>query len=294
MTPSSPAIEKRFFFHADAVALAARIRRGAEFPVPSVASSCLAITGGLGTAHAAASNFHDIIAFDEASTHVSGDFVSPAKAIEFTNGNHGENDLPAVTVVEGRITGLRITVGGRVVRVRDMHARQESFADRVTPARFHSLTTSIQGLSVDGVDVAVAPHTDFFNRHDTLEKLRRGFEDPEFCAAHQDYFFISEPTSEEHYGQRRLPRIVSNGIAFGTVNSLLWAGEAPKGARITRNRITIENFGSIYLGEIIIQEGLRRVTLLRFQLGSPYGGEGVAMDLQSNGTGWPPQVTTES
>jgi hypothetical protein len=46
--------------------------------------------------------------------------------------------------------------------------------------------------------------------------------------------------------------------------------------------------GRIYFGEIIVDEGYRRATLLRFELGSHVGGDAAACEVVSNGTGWPP------
>ncbi len=252
-------IEKRFLFHANAVALAAHMRRREDFFVPAIASSCLPVTGGLGTAVAHGEDFHGMIGYDEAATRVFGDFQDPVAAVEFSHGNYGSNMLPTTTFAEGRITGLRITNGGRVLAVREMEARLESVCDRVKPAEFRAHSSSFQGITVDGVELVLVNQCHFFNEHPTLRSLSDS-------------------------------REIRNGVFLGTfATELQWRGPAPANTHITGNKVTIDGFGSVHFGEIMIMEGYRRITMLRFQLGSPDGGDGSAIDVQSNGTGWPPQ-----
>jgi hypothetical protein len=80
------------------------------------------------------------------------------------------------------------------------------------------------------------------------------------------------------------------GLIYGTiVTHMEWEGKGPDRATIQGNRLTIEGMGSVYFGEIIIEKNFRRLTLARFQLGSPYGGSMSACEVQSNGSWWPPQ-----
>lgn len=274
---TTPDIEKRFLFHANAVALAAHMRRREDFFVPAVASSCLPVTGGLGTAVARGEDFHGMIGYDEASTRVFGDFQDAAAAVGFSHGNHGRNMLPTASFAEGRITGLRITNGGRVLAVRELEARLESVSDRVKPPEFRSLTTNFVGITVDGVGLAMVNRSQLFNEHPTLWSLGCSFDNGEFLKANSALLTAPLPAIRE-------------GIFCGTfATGLHWLGKEPANTHIVGNKVTIDGFGSIYLGEIMIMEGFRRVTMLRFQLGSPDGGDGSAIDVQSNGTGWPPQ-----
>jgi hypothetical protein len=39
----------------------------------------------------------------------------------------------------------------------------------------------------------------------------------------------------------------------------------------------------------LIEESSRRLTLVRFQLGSPSGGDGSLAEVQTNGSSWPPR-----
>jgi hypothetical protein len=52
--------------------------------------------------------------------------------------------------------------------------------------------------------------------------------------------------------------------------------------------VRVPDFGKIYFGELYITGESRRLTMVRFQLGSPHGGEVVAAEGESNGLPWPP------
>lgn len=51
--------------------------------------------------------------------------------------------------------------------------------------------------------------------------------------------------------------------------------------------VVIPQFGTVYLGELMITHGMRRVTMLRLELGSPDGGSLAVGSGTGNGTGYP-------
>jgi hypothetical protein len=79
-------------------------------------------------------------------------------------------------------------------------------------------------------------------------------------------------------------------LLVGTIaTSLRFAsGKAPAGTEIHGNRLTIQGLGSIYFAEIVIDRYSRRLTLLRFQLGSDNGVDGTACESSTGGQGYPP------
>jgi hypothetical protein len=297
-----PAVEKRFIFRGNAVALAAHIRRPNDFFVPAMASSGLPVTGGLAEAKAAAQSFRDLISFESAYTRASGDFADTKRAVDFTHGNYGENELPTNTFVEASLTGLKINVpqaagaapSHRVFLAGQLHLRMESTSDRRSPAAFRSLEATIDGVSVDGRALKVKTAPEVFARNETKEKLCKTFEEnSDFRKQYSNLFF---PTGEESkgllgglLGKHEIPN--AKGTIFGTiVTGLEWEGQRPdRPTEIKGNQLAIEGIGTIYFGEILIDENARRLTLVRFQLGSPDGGEGSACEAGANGETWPPQ-----
>lgn len=298
----SRAVEKRPIFHGNAVALSAHIRRPRDFFVPAVASSCLPVTGGLAEADSPRQSFHDIISFDSASSRVVGDFIDLQKAAEYTRGNHGQNDLPTMTIAECRVRGLKIQVPGtdsdrRTFIADQLEIQAESSAERRRPTEFRSLRTVIEGVSVDGNVLNVTTDTDLFSQNETKEKLCAAFEQSRsFRKRYGQRFYATGESSNSGclgwlFGAKnRIPE--ARGVIVATiVTTIKWDGKPAPGTEIRGNQLIIDGLGSIYFGEIVIEQDFRRVTLLRFQLGSPHGGEGAVCETQSDTHVWPPKTS---
>jgi hypothetical protein len=285
---NSHVVERRFFFHANAVALAGHVRRPEEFFIPAVASSCLPVTGGIGKADAEAAVFGDLLSYSGASTSVSGNFVDTdtAKAVDFSHGNHGDNTLATATSAEASVTGLKMTSGGRVLEIEKLETKMSAFSDRRKTTEFRTLSAEFQGVRIDGVGLKVATHCDIFTEYSTKQKLANEFAaNKDFRARYAPCFFSPRPANSRI---RRIPEI--DGVVYGTVvTNLEWEGGHHPDAVISGNSIKVPEFGSVHFGEILIEEGFRRLTLLRFQLGSPQGGVGSGPEVQTNGSTWPPQ-----
>ena len=292
------AIEKRFIYHANAVAFAAHIRRPKDFQFKAVASSCLPVTGGLAEATSGPQSFDETISFKAASTSAEGDFADTRRAVDFTQGNFGENELSTQTIVDARLSGLKIVgspaTGKPVTFIADeLHARIESFSDRRTPIAFRGLEATINGVSVDGHQLIVTTAPEVCTQHETYDKLVKAYQDD--SNFRKQFGALFYPTGHEKTGVGALLTKSSipnaGGLILGTVvTSLRWAAQPAPGTEIRGNRLIIEGIGSVFFGEILYEHNSRRLTLLRFQLGSPVGADGSACDVQSNGQGWPPQA----
>jgi hypothetical protein len=290
-------IEKRFIFLGNAVAFAAHIRRPKDFFIPAVASSCLPVTGGLAEAETRDGDFGEIV-FKLASTRVHGDYADVKRAADFTHGNFEENTLSTNTFVESTLKGLKFEIpqgseagAAPVVRsfsVEELYLRLESVSDRRNPPSFRGLETVIGGVVVDGhrLKVVTAPHV--FAQCDTHGKLFQTYEqDSDFRKQYSKLFY---PTGNEKSGfsnilsKAEIPH--NNGVVIGTVvTGLEWEDTEAPDTVITGNRLDIKGIGTFFFGEIMISASFRRVTLLRFQLGSPEGADGSACD---GSGGWPP------
>jgi hypothetical protein len=296
-------IEKRFIFHGNAVAFGAHIRRPRDFQIKAVASSDLPVTGGLAEASAGPLNHENIISFTSASSSAHGDFADSRRAVDFTHGNFSENELSTQTFCDARENGLKITVVqdqapdvGKpfTFAAETLHARLESASDRRTPIAFRGLEATITGVSINGLQLIVTTAPQVCTQHETYDKLVKAYQDDSNFRKQFGHMFY--PTGHEKTGVGAIltkPSIPgAGGLIVGTVvSSMQWANQAPVGGAIQGNKLTFEGVGSFYFGEIIYQQNTRRLTLLRFQLGSPVGGEGAACDVGSNGEGWPPQAS---
>jgi hypothetical protein len=295
-------LEKRFIFFGTAVAFAAHIRRPNDHQFKAVASSCLPVTGGLAEAVSGPQSYGPLISFDSASSSAQGDFADTRRAVDFTQGNFAENELSTQTFVNSRLSGLKInvtqdhppTAAGKVTTfaAEQLFARLESSSDRVNPTAFRGLEATFQGVNVDGHELLVITAPEVCTQYETYDKLVQAYqEDGDFRKKFASLFYL---TGNEKTGVGALlwkPHIPNEGgLILGTiVTELRWATTPAPGTEIIRNQLKIDGIGSIYFGEIFYDRNSRRLTLLRFQLGSPVGGDGSAVEVHTNGTPWPPK-----
>ncbi len=301
---NSQSPEKRYIFSASAVALAAHIRRPKDLQIKAVASSDLPVTGGLAEGTSTRQSYGDVISFESASTSAQGDYADTRRAVDFTNGNFADNELSTQTFVDARLTGLRI-IGARdqvgptgfpkpvTFIAKDLHARLENACDRHTPTAFRGLDAEFQGISIDGNELIVTTSPGICTRYQTYDDLVKGYsDDSDFRKQYGDMFYL---TGHEKTGVGAILSKASipgaGGLILGTVvTNIKWAGVPAVGVEIRGNRVFIPGIGTIFFGEFIFAHNSRRLTLLRFQLGSPTGGDGSACDVQSGGQGWPPEA----
>ena len=71
------------------------------------------------------------------------------------------------------------------------------------------------------------------------------------------------------------------------MRAIRWEGAPFPGAQIDQNLVVVPNFGRIFIGELLITAGSKRLTMLRLELGSPVGGCIACADIEDNG-GWSP------
>jgi hypothetical protein len=268
-------VEKRFFFHANAVALAAQLCGPEEAFIPAVASSCLPVTGGVGKATSTGERFGETLSYGNAATNVSGTFTEP------------EKDRATATNAESQVSVLRMANGGHVVEIGRLEAKMSSFSDHEGPTEFRTMSADFDQVRIDGVGLQVVTHCELFTGLPTKLKLAQEFsKDEAFRDRYRAFFFSRTPGSRK----RRIPE--ADGLIYATVvTSLNWEGKPPEGAVIAGNSVKIAGFGSVYFGELLIEEAFRRLTLFRFNLGCSCGGggTGAVCEIQTNGSSWPPQ-----
>jgi hypothetical protein len=282
---SNEKVVRRVLFHANAVALAAQIQTPREYFLDAVACSCLPVTGGRAEAHAHYDR-RGMFSYDSAFTSVIGQFVPPqaAAALELKGRNYDDNDLPAETILKGIVTGLRIDAPAdpgkrcprRILKVEYLEAEIKNFYDRRNPIVFRTLQVKIEGVSVDGKVLIVETNPQLFLQNDTWEKL-----DSAYC------------DDRQRYANQILYHNQEDGVTLGTVvTGLRWADGAPDGFAPTLppgHSLAVEGLGTLNFGEIYVEEGLRRLTLLRVQLGSTNGGSASVVDCVSNTQTIPPR-----
>ncbi len=283
--------EKRFIFRGNAVALAGHIRRPRDLIIHAQASSCLPATGGYAEGRSGPQSLHDIISFESAVTTASGDYIHKARAARYTHGNHGENELPTRTSVTVEVRGLRIVNSGpkssRTLTCSLVSAELHSVWRRRGEQPSITGTVHLDGLELDGFRLNVGFHDKLFSRYPTKAKLCDAYEnDDAFHGKHGARFF-HPPGTAPRRGKRKMPE-ACGFIHTNLVSAIRWAGEPHPDVTIDGHRIVFPDFGSIYVGELLIGECERRLSMLRLHFGSPDGGDATVVSTDTDGTPWPP------
>ncbi len=279
---------KTFFFHGQGVGLGGVITRPFQHLIDSKGAASLPITGGKATA-----------AFGK---HLVPDVKDPKSA-----------DLPKVVSIEETLTEVQGTLDpDNVYRTRvsttvhGLNVRDRVTADLVVSKlltehypgedepRISVEGSEIQNLKVDGVPVEVDFHLPLFEEHNTHGKFKRRYEeDANFRGQIRKQFLWGDVDGdgipdflEEQYkftsAQKSLPE--SKGIVPCSVVKGVKGG---KGFKAYNHVLVIPDFGKVFLGELLLMKYARRLTMMRFELGSPVAGKIAVCGSDGNGTGYP-------
>ncbi len=263
---------RRFLYKAHAVGASGSFTKPrAEF-MEAQASSALSIDGGMVSSRVDNFNYRDMISFRSASTMAVGTF-DDATGIWTT--------LVTATIeglnIMGVVTADRLTARLSSKHYASWHAarKTEGYMEELEEAldvhpkaaRQASIVTvgsQIQNLMVAGSPVVALPDHQVTREWDTLKKAQDG------CANRAGV----RATKERDI-------IVTSIFPTLQVDRKLLPGE--------NNVIKFDEFGTLHLGEIIIADGERRLTMLRVELGCAIDGNTNLGEVAGNGSPMPPQ-----
>ncbi|MEZ5355940.1 MAG: hypothetical protein R2762_25180 [Bryobacteraceae bacterium] len=276
-------MSKRYSFSASAVGFSAHVRRPDDVLIKSQAASAIGSTGGLSSTRASDSRFFKgSVCFGKAVSSCEGEYRPAKDAAKFTDGNHGDNDLPAVTRVTSAVSGVAIInakdtkAPKRKLTIKKACFDLEIFDPR-TGGRQSEFTLDpkkliLDKVSIDGCLLRITFATDLFNEFKTQDALKAAWEgDQEFAAK---YGHLFEPIGECH--TREFPATRYGGTLATVVHKVEWANPKKTAPDVTfegANRVRIEGIGTLVLGELLITPKRRRLSMFRVELGSAYGGD---------------------
>lgn len=283
----------RFIFRGEAVAVAGDIRRPRRLRIPAECSVALPTIGGTARIDLSNGKFGGILSYRSAMASVAGDYCDTGgkSAVDFTFGNHAENNLPTRTVVTTLVRGLVVKVAGRktsrILKAGSVGATliSEHPGTRSEPS-IQTERLMLNGLAIDGYPIEVTFH-DLFARYPTRESLVQSFRNEKARFAVFDRCLFVRPGYRAPKGRRALPE--EGGILYATlVKEIGWTRKPHPEAAIEGNRIRVHGLGTIHLGEIFVTSSERRLTMMRIEIGCPVGGEVDVGDLSGDGHLWPP------
>lgn len=280
-------LTRRFVFRGNAAALGGQIVRPATIIIDLDGASSLGVSGGRSQAQIKGRAFGDIVKFGSAFTFAEGLFDDQKRASDVSNHKGRQVELNSTTTVTSEVRELAV---GRkpvltVKRLRGTlvsRSPQGSGEPSIAPAR----DTTIQGVSIDGFGLSVNVNCGFFQKYDTRSKVLAAADDPKNLAAYKNHF-VGGATVEGHQ-PGRAGIVQRDGVLYTTiVKEIRWDGKPYPGAKIDGHTVMIPDFGTAFFGELLVSSSERRLTMLRFELGSPEGGWIDAGDSSSNGSFFP-------
>jgi len=282
-------LTRRFVFRGNASAIAGQIFRPKTIIVDvKCGGSSLGVSGGRSQSQINGQSFGDIITFGSAFTLAEGLFDDPKQAAAVTDHKGQQSQLSTTTTVtaETREVSVGIRPVVAIKRVRGTLVSRSSVAGSGEPSIIPARDTTIQGVMIGGNALTVNLNVGFFQKYDTRSKVLAAADDLKAFKRYGNHFVLG--ATVEGQSLQRPGLISGDGVIYTTiVKELKWDGKPPTNARIDGHSVIVSDFGTVYFGELLIYKYERRLTMVRFELGSPIGGYCDFVDVGSNGGGFP-------
>lgn len=248
-------LTKRYIFKASAVGAAARVpnpaKPGCDEHIPALAASTLPVIGGHSEGKAERYCF-------ERTHPEKTPILSVRHAYSFTHGAI-ENGVPksvACAEAEGWSFMGKVHVERLVARLETRH-RPNELHPRIKPRK-----NEIVGLDVEGYALRVKLDESRLAKLDSFDALQKS------------------------YGAAKIPLTSHGYITTTIVDSIEWVDKPHPRVKIEGYTLQWKGFGTIYIGELLVGHGYRRLTAIRVEMDEPLR-ERAARKLKTaaNGTG---------
>jgi hypothetical protein len=224
--------------------------------------------------------------------------ISYTAAHTVVAGSRNDKDGSYTTLASSTIEGLNILDMVTADRIVARVASKQLITDEeptITPIGSH-----FENLRIAGCPLEVELDTDLFNRFGTFESFRKAYEgDQQYLTRMQAVFPWRNPKFDvpdflrERYNWfagDKFPE--SKGIVLCSLvkGFKTCCGELKDNCgelKIYGNVIEVPQFGKVYLGEVMLKQYERQVTMLRLELGSPAAGATVGPTTGGGGATFP-------
>ena len=267
--------ERQFHFHADASPVGGHITHPFEQIITTEASSSLAQAGGLVTGVHESYRLDPIVSAQKAYSHISG-----AK-----NQNTGNWTTLTTSVVEF-LNVLEVVTADRIVARIAVEHPKVGYTPRVSFVGSQFINLRVNGHAVH----PKLNHSLFETQHDTFPKQPH-IKDEKFLKKVTDHSRkITEAKDAPEWLKARhgWVRIPEEREKRGHVLcSLVEDVEGVKDATSHGHVIIVPEFGTLFLGEVSLDHGSFRLTMVRMELGCPAIGNLSFATGGSNGRTYP-------
>jgi hypothetical protein len=280
-------LTRRFVFRGNASALAGQIYRPKTIIVDLDGASSLGVSGGRSQSQIKGRSFGDIIKFGSAFTLAEGRFDDEKKAFDVSNHKGRQTDLDATTTVTAELrelsVGLKPVFTAKRIRGTLVSRKPDGSGEpSIAPAR----DTVIQGVAIGGAGLTVTLNVALFQKYDTRSKIVAAADDPKFVKSNGNHLVTGATIDGQSTGRPGL--VARYGVIYTTiVKEIRWDGKPFPGAKIDGHSVIVPELGTVFFGELFIASAERRLTMVRFDLGSPDGGWVDGGGVDTNGSFYP-------
>jgi hypothetical protein len=267
--------QRVFYYHADASPFGGRFTHPVETIVPSHGSCSLPQAGGQASSSVGRFHLDDIASCESAYSKIFG---GEKKAT-------GNWTTMVTSVVEG-LNILEVVKADRVVSKIAVEHPREGYHPKVTFVGSH-----FENLHIAGVRINPVLNTNL------LASSKNKFPDVPFT---EDKTFLDKAiaNSRKMVKAEGAPDWVSNRYAWVgsekerrkkgyVLCSLVEQLEGAKPGSVFGHAVHVPGFGNVFLGEVIVEHGAFRLTMIRIEMGCPADGEVTIGTSNSNGRGIP-------
>ena len=269
-----------FQYHAHGFALGGSFTQPFKAEIDTHAATTLPVVGGYASAHAEDYRFKDLVSFKSAHTYISG--------IRNEDGTHS---TVVNTVVEKLdILGV-ITADAIIGRLSSKH-KDDDGEPEIIP-----LGSSFENLRIAGQPVHVDLHNELFLDHPSYSALTNHLTSQGSSAAAANIKYVWEQAGDELPPKLEQGMMVPRDAGFAHSKGVLH-NSLVKQVRLSNSAgsvdeipygyaIRIPQVGCVYLGELFTSGSMKRLTMLRAELGSPVVGTLAVSGPVTNGNWYP-------
>ena len=272
---------RRYIFRGHASGVSAHIRRPEDRLLPVQGCSSLPVIGGLSQSNVSAKSLDKWVSFESVATRAHGDYVDAGKGVATTRGELAFDAVPTKTEVTADVRGLVILSRVHIARAAVGLISHSAVGQEQPVIRLEG--NILEGVRIDDSRLVITLAEGFFQECDTKDKLATRH--AAGLAPHHAGLLL--PLDGNTAPINTFPE-ADGTVKCTIVQDIHWDGEPHPTATIHGHVVRVPNFGKIYFGEMFLTGYSRRLTMVRFQLGSDDGGEVVAAEGESNGGTWPP------
>ena len=160
------------------------------------------------------------------------------------------------------------------------HEPAFSFPKEQSETRGQASDLHVDDLVIDGKPVTVNFDPDRFNADlTTLDRIKSRARSKTFREAHEPLLGALGDTKRIGRGQVVLLKVFRR---------FEFPEGQPERVKVDGNSLIVDDFGTLYFGEMLVTDVSRRLTLLRMRIGSPEGGDLDFAEVETNGSWFPP------